>query len=334
MHENEQKVAEVKVPAKRGRKPKPGSISKDTYFGDREEQAIKNYLFGDLSLHEKNELFQKVINPCFNKLVDGVMSMPKFQKILGITREQLREDAYFHLIFQMEKFKKDKKNAAGEIVKAYSYYGTIVKNYVLGVKIANDGKIAHHGGTIDIDTIGDHVPDNRRSPESFEEARVALTAQLEKAVEAKRLNKNDLIVGNTLKYMLVNWHKLEFQSKNEFIRLVCHYTQLSPPVVARSLKKYKLLAYDLEEEVKVPKKQKPEIKSTLASIITEAYGIADLNKAKEFVITYLRTTKIKEEDKEEMIFQIETQYTQKGFQQYITNCLLKFENLSLSKHGL
>lgn len=332
MHENEPKIEEVKVPAKRGRKPKPGSLNKETYFGEREEQAVKDYLSGNLTLAEKNALFRTIINPCFDKLLDGVMSMPQFQKILGITREQLKEDAYYHLIFQMEKFNPERLNPAGEIVKAYSYYGTVVKNYVLGVKIANDTKIANHGGIIDIDEIGDHVPDNRRSPESFEEARQILMNQLEKAVEAKRLNKNDLIVGNTLKYMLANWHKLEFQSKNEFIRLVCHYTQLSPPVVARSLKKYKLLAYEPEDNnIKPTKKMKPEIKSTLASIITEAYGIADLNKAKDFVIDYLKTTKINEVDKEEMIFTIQTQYSIREFHKYITNCLLKFENLSMSK---
>lgn len=231
-------------PKKRGRKPKPGSVSKDSYFGEREEIAIKDYLSGKLSPAEKNELFKKIIHPCLDKLVDGIMTMPKFQKILGISREQLKEDAYYHLIFQLEKFKPDKIGKTGEIVKAYSYYGTVVKNFILGLKIFNDGNIAHHGGMLDVDTLGDHIPDNRRGPDDFEDTRNALILQLEKAVEAKRLNKNDLIVGNTLKYMVANWHKLEFQSKNEFVRLLCHYTQLNPPVVARSLKKYKLLAYD------------------------------------------------------------------------------------------
>jgi hypothetical protein len=109
-----------------------------------------------------------------------------------------------------------------------------------------------------VDEIGEHIPDNRRNPEEFEELKKGLVAQLEKTVETKRLNKNDLIVGNTLKYMLSNWHRLEFQSKNEFVRLLCHYTQLNPPVVARSLKKYKSLVYDMlvQPKGKSKKKQK------------------------------------------------------------------------------
>ncbi len=249
---------EVKVPAKRGRKPKPGSVNPKSYFAEVQEQAIKDYLSGNLSTAQKNKVFETIIDPCLKKLVDGVMTMPMFQKIIGINRDQLKEDAYYHVIFQLDKFNPNKIGKSGDPVRAYSYLGTVVKHYILGLKIQNDGYIAKHGGVLDVDEIGEHIPDNRRNPEEFEELKKGLVAQLEKTVETKRLNKNDLIVGNTLKYMLSNWHRLEFQSKNEFVRLLCHYTQLNPPVVARSLKKYKSLVYDMlvQPKGKSKKKQK------------------------------------------------------------------------------
>lgn len=253
MHVNPE---ENNPPRKRGRKPNPGTVNKDSYFGVVEEQAIKDYLGGQMTPAARNELFKTVIDPCLRKLVDGIMTMPMFQKIIGISKEQLREDSYYHLIFQMEKFKPERIGKSGEPVKAYSYFGTIVKHYILGLKIANDASIASHGGMLDIDELGDHIPDNRRSPEEFEELKTSLVIMLEKAVDIKRLNKNDLIVGNTLKYMLSNWHRLEFQTKNEFVRLLCNYTQLSPPVVARSLKKYKSLVYDSIVPAKADKKSK------------------------------------------------------------------------------
>ncbi len=325
----EENITPIKVPAKRGRKPNPNTVKQEPYFGEREEQAIKDYLSGNLSLVEKNELFKKIINPCLDKLVDGVMTMPKFQKVLGISREQLKEDAYFHLVFQMEKFKPDRIGKTGEPVKAYSYFGTVVKNFILGLKIANDGAIAHHGGMLDVNALGDHIPDLRRNSGDFEETRQSLILQLEKAIEAKRLNKNDLIVGNTLKYMITNWHKLEFQRKNEFIRLLCHYTQLNPPVVARSLKKYKLLAFDSLPTK--PKKAKVKIISTLDSIVSEAFLMTNLGEAKRKVCTYLQSTKINEVDKQTMILEIEFKATLYDFHTYIANALLKYEGLGINK---
>ena len=58
---------------------------------------------------------------------------------------------------------------------------------------------------------------------------------------------NDVIVVNTLKYMLVNWHSLDFQSKNDFGRLLVQYTQLSPNVVSTSLKKIKTLMFEASD---------------------------------------------------------------------------------------
>lgn len=335
MHETPTNKIEAPLPQKRGRKPNPETAIKDSYFGIIEEQAVKDYLCGTLSPAVKNELFKTVIDPCFRKLVDGVMTMPMFQKIIGISKEQLREDSYYHLIFQMEKFNPNRIGKTGDPVKAYSYYGTVVKNYILGVKIANDTSIANHGGMLDIDELGDHIPDNRRNPEEFEELKSSLILMLDKAVDAKRLNKNDLIVGNTLKYMLSNWHRLEFQSKNEFVRLLCNYTQLRSPIVARSLKKYKTLVYDFLVPSQADKRKSKPIKkvsfiSTLAEVITDAYQIANLSEAKKYVVGYLETTKINEIDKTTMITEISAQTNKDVFHKYITNCLLKYEKMGVS----
>ena len=232
-------------PKRRGRKPKPGNLSTKEYFGNTQEEAIKKYIKEDLTKQQKNELFRDIIDPALKALVKGVLKMPKFQKIIGITSEQLEEDAYYHVVFQITKFNPDKIGKTGDPVKAFSYLGTVVKNYVLGVKIQNDGQIANHGGILNVDDLGDYLTDTGKNPIDFEEFKGDIITQLEKSIDGKRLNKNDLVVGNTLKYMLINWHRLEFQSKNEFVRLLCHYTQLNPPVVARSLKKYKNLVYDL-----------------------------------------------------------------------------------------
>lgn len=244
------------LPKKRGRKPNPDSPVK-RYFGEKQEEAIKKYLTV-ATVEEKNILFRDIIDPALRQLVKGVLRMPKFQKIIGLTIPEVEESAYYHVVFNLEKFKTERLGKDGKPSKAYSYYGTVVKNHILALKQEADKRIDRYGGIIDIDDIGEHIPDKSRDEKSFEEVKKQLNSELDRVINTKKLNKNDVVVGNTLKYMLTNWHKLEFQNKNEFVRLLCHYTQLKPPVVARSLKKFKAIVYDniFKPSSKKRKKQK------------------------------------------------------------------------------
>lgn len=323
---------------KRGRKPQnPETTPKEGYWNSKEEEAVKLYLSNTLSERDKSKLFETVLEPCFRELVNGILQMPKFQKmiILGSNEEQLREDAFYHLVFQCTKYDPERIGKNNQKTKAYSYYGTIVKNYFLQIKIQNDSLIAKHGGILDIDDLGDQIPDNRRNSEDFQDFKKNLIDQLEKTLLAKRMNKNDLIVGHTLKYMLSNWDKIEFNTKNEFIRQLCYYTQLNPPVVARSLKKFKSLVYDYLIQPAKPKKSKqdkPKVKvtSTLDKIITQAFTTEDLKEGKKIVCEYLENTKINIEDKETMIKNIKSSKSLNDFHKYLANSLLKYEGLGLN----
>jgi len=214
------------------------------YFGEDEEVAIKDFLTCDCTTH-KNELFAEVIDPAFKELVNGILAMPKFQKIIGLYKDfDCQEGAYYHLIFNMHKFDPNRIGKDGKPVKAYSYYGTAVKNYILGLKIQADKQIAKHGGMIDIAEMNQDVKYNKSDIKAFEELKIQILFLLDDFRDRQKLTKSDLIVLNCLKYMLTNWHKLDFSDKNQFNRLLISYTQLSPNVVMNSLKKIKNLVSD------------------------------------------------------------------------------------------
>lgn len=268
---------------RRGRKADPNGPKK--YFGEREEQAIAEYLT-TATVDRKNVLYRDIIDPALRQLTKGIMRMPKFQKIIGIPLDQLEEDAYYHVVFQLEKFEVGRVNDKGQVIKAYSYYGTCVKNYILGEKIRLDKQIAEHGGTpIDIDTVSDYGEEDDNSMQEFEDLRSEIVAEIDKVIEQRRMNVNDLAVGNSLKYMLSNWHKIEFQSKNEFLRLLCHYSQLEAPVVGRSLKKFKnavygkLLSRKTTPTVKTPV-SKPKIKPIANSLTPKEQILSDASMSK------------------------------------------------------
>lgn len=222
-----------------GRKKK--DKSKD-YFGEIEEIAVKEFLCETTSTVRKNELFSKTIEPALRKLIRGILTMPKFQKIIGLYKDfDCEEGAYYHLIFNMHKFDPSKLGKTGEPVRAYSYYGTAVKNYILGLKIQADKQIAKHGGTVDIDEMNEDVKYEKRDLHFFEDLRASIVYILSNIPEDQKFTKNDHVVLSCLKYMLENWHKLEFQDKNQFNRLLISYSQLSQSIVMTSLKKIKTI---------------------------------------------------------------------------------------------
>lgn len=108
--------------AKRGRKPK--EKSQTGYFCDREEQAVVDYLTTD-SAEEKNEIYNSILKPAFEKLVESIIRRYK----LYVPGEEFSDTFNDALSFILMKFDKFDLNGT---TKAFSYYGTICKNYVIG----------------------------------------------------------------------------------------------------------------------------------------------------------------------------------------------------------
>jgi len=222
-----------------GRKKKDKSKN---YFGEEEELAVKEFLCETTSQVRKNELFSKTIEPALRELIRGVLTMPQFQKIIGLYKDfDCEEGAYYHLIFNMHKFDPNRIGKTGDPVRAYSYYGTAVKNYILGLKIQVDKQIAEHGGIVDIDDVSEEIKYEKRDSHFFEDLKKTVIYILSNIPEDQKFTKNDQIVLSCLKYMLENWHKLEFQDKNQFNRLLISYSQLSQSIVMTSLKKIKTI---------------------------------------------------------------------------------------------
>jgi hypothetical protein len=218
----------------------PSFISEKSYFDVKEEEAIKSFLKATTSEKEKNRLFQEIIDPCFRQLIKGVLRMPKFQKIIGLDIAfDIEDGAYYNLVFNMHKFDENKIGKDGKPVKAYSYFGTAVKNYVLALKIQADGNIAKYGGKVDVFSIKDKVSYQERDKTSFVTLKKQLISHIDQYKENPLLTKNEIIITQCVKYMLLQWDKLDFQNKNEFVRLLCYYTHLSPNIVASSFKKIK-----------------------------------------------------------------------------------------------
>lgn len=113
---------------KRGRKP---STNNKNYFTEKEESAIIEYL-NTTSIERREKLFMDVIYPTFTKMVESIIRRYKLF-VPDETYDDTFCDTLSFLVTKLDKFKPG-------TFKAYSYYGTICKNYLMG-RIQNFNKI-------------------------------------------------------------------------------------------------------------------------------------------------------------------------------------------------
>jgi len=101
-----------------------------TYFGPEQEQAVIDYVASDSQL-ERNIIYNKHLREPLNKMVEYIIKRYKLYRE-GISFEELHADALGNLILKADKFDGTKNT------KAYSYYGTIIKRYLIGRLIDDD----------------------------------------------------------------------------------------------------------------------------------------------------------------------------------------------------
>ena len=95
----------------------------DLYFGPEEEAAVIKFLESE-DIRERNEIYNKWLRKPLDKMIESIIRRYKLYR-KGESFEDLHSDTLSFLITKADKFDK----GAGR--KAYSYYGTICKNYIL-----------------------------------------------------------------------------------------------------------------------------------------------------------------------------------------------------------
>jgi hypothetical protein len=110
---------------KRGRKR-----TNEMYFGPEEEEAVIRFLESEDS-NERNLIFNEWLKAPLDKMIEAIIRRYKLYR-KGETYEELHSDTVSFLMTKVHKFE------AGRGKKAYSYFGTISKNYILGLLIKDE----------------------------------------------------------------------------------------------------------------------------------------------------------------------------------------------------
>lgn len=241
---------------KRGRKP-----SKDPYFGQPEETAVKEFLsLGDLikdssSLDglrwtgttkeefRRNEIYRQNLQAPLNKMIESIIRRYKLYS-KNMSFEDLHSDTLSFLMIKFHKFKPSKGK------KSYSYYGTICKHYLLGKIIKDDKKLKT---LISYEDVATDVEENEKYSYKIDTQELDLSFliddvcdSIKQELQNKILTENEIKVGNSLISILGNWEGIfEGQdatnkyNKNLILYYMREMTSLSTKDIRNAMKRYK-----------------------------------------------------------------------------------------------
>jgi hypothetical protein len=233
---------------KRGRKR-----TNDMYFGPDEEEAVVKFLESENDV-DRNLIFNEWLKAPLDKMIESIIRRYKLYR-KGETFEELHSDTVSFLMTKVHKFE------TGRGKKAYSYFGTIAKNYILGLLIKDEKYMRQTTCYEDIaqsieersDLIYVIDGDGFMMEEFIKKLSDGIKEELndENHIPKKRLNDNEKKVGFALIEILENW-ETAFESmdggskynKNSVLETMRNYTNLSTKDIRLAMKRYKEL-YEL-----------------------------------------------------------------------------------------
>jgi hypothetical protein len=230
---------------KRGRKRK-----NEMYFGPDEEKAVNEYL-ASTDNAERNLIYNQWLKDPLNKMIESIIRRYKLYR-KGETFEDLHGDTLSFLITKAHKF----ENARGK--KAYSYYGTICKHYILGLLIKDE---KYTKQTASYEDISSSIEDREDLSYVINEDDFSMDDFFKKLVEGiktemndenlppkKKLNENEKKVGQSLIEILQNWETAfdtmnggPKYNKNSVLETMRNYTNLSTKDIRLAMRRFKEL---------------------------------------------------------------------------------------------
>ena len=235
---------------KRGRKP---SIEKKGYFLDEQENAVVRYI-NSKNQDERNKIYESILHPAFCKMVESIMNRYK----LYVPDEEFTETFEDTISFLMTKIELFKPNSG---YKAYSYCGTICKNYLI-LKIKNYSKgvkryepYENYQAKIE-DNITLSYNDNDGKNSFFSELISNTSSGITDIIHKnKKLNDNEIKVGNALLSLLENWEDIaDNMSSNKFnkssiLLYLKENTLLTTKDIRVAMKKYKNAYFEAKKKL-------------------------------------------------------------------------------------
>lgn len=231
------------------------------YFYEEQEEAVKQYLLSKDNA-ERNRIFNNILRPAFTTMIESIIRRYN----LHIPNEEFDDtfnDTISFLMSKIEHFNPEKlSKKTGKPFKAYSYCGTVCKNYLLHKRIEY-GKELERASSYD--EMSEEINDDVRfSGNNVVEYNLLEDVMLHTADAIREIMKEDaknslsekeIRVGNALIDFMENWEDImSVEGSNKLNKSTVLYqlremTRLTTKEVRDSMKKYKKAYYIVKERV-------------------------------------------------------------------------------------
>ena len=247
MEETLSAVTEDVSSKKRGRK-----TVKENYFDVREETAVKNFLLANSS-EEKNKIYNEFLRAPLDKMISSIIRRYKlYRKDMDFI--EIHTDTHSFLMTKVDKFKPSKNK------KAYSYFGTICKNYLMGQIIKDQKETNRKVSYEDISSSIEERPDMiyRIDEEVVDTTQILQNYlnELQFFVGNETLSDNEKKLGLALIDLFNNYETIfsgaennKF-NKNIILLSLREMTNLSTKEIRGSIKKFKKLYVSIQIKMK------------------------------------------------------------------------------------
>ena len=243
-----QSTSQTELPKKWAKKG-----TSDNYFDVREEFAVRMFLTAN-TFDEKNKIYNEFLRYPLDKMISSIIRRYKlYRKDMDFT--EIHTDTHSFLMTKIDKFSPSKEK------KAYSYFGTICKNYLMG-QILKDQKELNR--KISYEDISSDLENNYNMVyyldiEEKEEVNIIpiLQNNIKEVLESDELNENEMRLGIALLEIFENYENIfpatdnnKF-NKNVILLSLREMTNMSTKEIRASIKKYKKIYIGLlntEEE--------------------------------------------------------------------------------------
>jgi hypothetical protein len=247
MQESLSAVTEDVLSKKRGRK-----AVKENYFDVREEEAVRKFLIAESS-YEKNKIYNQFLRLPLDKMISSIIRRYKLYR-KDMNFEEIHTDTHSFLMTKVDKFKPDKNK------KAYSYFGTICKNYLMGQIIKDQKETNRKISYEDISSSLEERPDmSYRIDDDIIETDYVINKYLDELkdyIESEQLNDNEKKLGYALIDLFDNYESIfsgadnnKF-NKNVILLSLREMTNLSTKEIRSSIKRFKKLYLVIQSRIK------------------------------------------------------------------------------------
>jgi hypothetical protein len=240
------------TPKKRGRKSKKEN---KFYFGEEEEKAFVDYLRSDDKKFRDKIFAEKLYHP-FTKMIESIIRRYN----LFTPDEDFTDtfnDTMSFLMTRLNTFDPSKN------YKAYSYCGTICRNYLILKRTQYSKKIERQ---ISYDLLFPTSESDKRTEPTNDKLISEFNNELINKTISKLqemllpenshiLSENEIKIGNALLEMLMNWEEIfTYMGSKKFnkacvLQYMRDYTELSTTEIREGMKRYKDLYFFTKEKL-------------------------------------------------------------------------------------